>query len=279
VPGDDDWEWDATLFAGAAAHYERGRLPYAPGLADAFEATLGLDGGGRLLDIGCGPGTVALRLSHLFAEVIGIDADVDMLGEAARLAARRSITNARWIAMRAEDLPAALGTFRTVTFAASLHWMDRVRVVATVRDMLEPHGVVVHVDNRHHDSLNADHADHQPPREQIDALRRAYLGDDRRAGQSIRNSSPDDEDGVFRAAGFVGPQVVTVADGRSVKRSVDDMVAETFSMSSTAPHQFGDRVQEFETDLRRVLAAASPDGTFVDRLPDNELKVWRPLRG
>lgn len=26
-----DWEWDDTLFLGTAAHYQRGRLPYAPG--------------------------------------------------------------------------------------------------------------------------------------------------------------------------------------------------------------------------------------------------------
>jgi hypothetical protein len=42
------WEWDETLFRGSARYYERGRLPYPPGLADALAATLGLDGRGRL---------------------------------------------------------------------------------------------------------------------------------------------------------------------------------------------------------------------------------------
>jgi hypothetical protein len=27
-------QWDESLFAGAAGHYLRGRLPYAPGFAD-----------------------------------------------------------------------------------------------------------------------------------------------------------------------------------------------------------------------------------------------------
>ena len=48
----------SPLFAGAAGYYEQGRLPYAPGLADAFARPLALDGQGRLLDVGCGPGTV-----------------------------------------------------------------------------------------------------------------------------------------------------------------------------------------------------------------------------
>jgi hypothetical protein len=61
-------------------------------------------------------------------------------------------------------------------------------------------------------------------------------------------------------------------------RSSDDIVAETFSMSSSAPHLFGERVSEFEANLRRVLAEASPDGVFSIRLPDNELKIWRPVQ-
>jgi len=51
----EDWTWDESLFAGAAPYYERGRLPYSPAVADVFEHALGLDGRGRLLDVGCGP--------------------------------------------------------------------------------------------------------------------------------------------------------------------------------------------------------------------------------
>ena len=279
VPGEwFEWEWDKTLFAGSALHYERGRLPYAPGLAEAFEVSLGLDGRGRLLDIGCGPGTVTLRLAHLFEEVVGLDPDAGMIRESGRLASERGVTNARWVPWRAEDLTGRLGIFRVVVFAASFHWMDRPLVAATVREMLEPGGVVVHVDNRHQDSLAPDNALPAPPREQIDELRRAYLGDDRRAGQSIRNTSPDDEAAVFRGAGFAGPELIVVGDGRVIVRSFDDVVAETFSMSSTAPHLFGRRLPEFEADLRRVLTEASPDGAFSVRLPDNELKIWRTVQ-
>ena len=95
------------------------------------------------------------------------------------------------------------------------------------------------------------------------------------APEGIRNSSPGDEAAVFRAAGFAGPELVVVPDGRTIVRSADDLVAETFSLSSTAPHLFGDRLSQFDADLRRVLAEASPDGAFAVRLPDNELKIWR----
>ena len=102
--GWETWSWDESLFAGAAGYYERGRLPYAPGLADVFARSLALDGKGRLLDVGCGPGTVALRLAPLFEAVVGLDPDAEMLACASRAAARRGVGNAAWVRMRAEDL-------------------------------------------------------------------------------------------------------------------------------------------------------------------------------
>lgn len=128
------WEWDETLFEGAAAHYARGRLPYAPGLAAALAETLELDGSGRLIDVGCGPGTLALTLAPLFHEVVGVDPDDGMITEAARDAAGRGVSGrTRWVRARAEDLPADLGTFTVATFGQSFHWMDQERVAATVR--------------------------------------------------------------------------------------------------------------------------------------------------
>lgn len=144
--GWETWSWDESLFAGAARYYEQGRLPYAPGLADAFARSLALDGQGRLLDAGCGPGTVALRLAPLFEAVVGLDPDRDMLAWAARAAAGRGIGNVTWVCERAEALPAGLGSFRAVTFAASFHWMDRPRVASAVAAMLDPGGAVVQAD-------------------------------------------------------------------------------------------------------------------------------------
>jgi hypothetical protein len=50
-------------------------------------------------------------------------------------------------------------------------------------------------------------------------------------------------------------------------------------MSSTAPHLFGDQKDQFEKDLREILTeAAGSGGRLGVRLPDNELKIWRPTR-
>jgi SAM-dependent methyltransferase len=114
------FSWDPTLYAGSAVHYARGRRPYSPALAAAVRDELGLDGTGRLLDVGCGPGSLTTVLAPLFASAVGVDADAGMLAEAAR----RS-PGVEWQQLRAEELPADLGTFRVVSFAQSFHWMDQ----------------------------------------------------------------------------------------------------------------------------------------------------------
>lgn len=278
----ETWSWDDSLFAGAAAYYEQGRLPYAPGLPEAFARSLALDGRGRLLDVGCGPGTVTLQLAPLFEAVVGLDPDAEMLARASRAAAGQGAGHASWIRRRAEDLPARLGSFRAVTFAASFHWMDRPRVASAVATMLDPGGAVVqvHAPGYRADELTAEFRQGSlpfppPPDGALDQLRRQYLGGDRRAGQGIRNTSPDGEDRVFQHAGFLPAETVLVPDQRVLERTADDVVARVFSTSSTAPHLFGDRREDYETDMRQILAQASPSGRFSVRLPDNILRIWR----
>src|SRR5713226_1896500 len=99
--------YDPTIYLGAAAHYRPGRPPYSPELEAVLTRELGLDGTGRLLDAGCGPGILAVRLASLFEEVVGLDPDPDMLAEARKAAADDSVTNIRWVQALAEDLPDA----------------------------------------------------------------------------------------------------------------------------------------------------------------------------
>jgi SAM-dependent methyltransferase len=277
---DDNWRWDETLFAGAAPYYTRGRLPYAAGLADAIRDGLGLDGAGRLIDVGCGPGTVALRLAHLFDEVVGVDPDPGMLFEAEREAAKAGAANACWVKMRAEALPGDLGTFRVATFSRSFHWMDRDLVAAIMLAMLERDGRGAFVQIT--EAADGEPASPEPvmpypalPLQAIDDLVQHYLGPDRRAGQGIRNSSPDDEAIVLERAGFPPPQVARIGEREVIERPIDDVVARVFSASSSAPHLFGARLSEFESDLRALLAAAAPTGSFAERIPNTEIRIWR----
>jgi SAM-dependent methyltransferase len=272
----DENAWDSRLYEGSAPYYARGRLPYPPEMAAALRDELALDGTGRLIDLGCGPGSIALLLAPLFAEVVGVDPDAGMIVEAETEAARQGVGNAHWVEMPAEALPDDLGSFRVATLAQSFHWMDRKKVASAVRGMLEPAGSWVHINATTHRGI--DGADDlplpPPPHAEIGDLIHEYLGPTRRAGTTtLTKGTPAGEDAVMLAAGFYGPRRVTVA-GHLYERSEEQVVASVFSLSWAAPHLFADRIGKFETELRRLLRRASPAGRFAERAREIELVIW-----
>lgn len=274
---DTAWRWDPTLYAGSAAYYAKGRAAYPGALADRLQQALRLDGHGRLLDVGCGPGSLTLVLAPLFAEAIGVDADADMLVEAELLAAQAQIGNVVWRHLRAESLPADLPPVDVVTFAQSFHWMDRPRVAAAARGLLTPAGTLVHVSATTHQGVSTDAAlpHPQPPWTAIRTLVEHYLGERRRAGQTTLSSGTvGGEASIYSAVGFTEFQQIQV-EGRLLQRTADEVAAAVYSLSSAAPHLFGDRLSTFDHDLHRLLHRAGPDGLFSEQMPPTILHLWR----
>lgn len=251
---------DPHLYAGAATFYPRGRMAYPTQLAERLAVELGLDGSGRLLDVGCGPGSLTLLLAEKFEQAVGIDADADMVREAARLAAEAGISQVTWRQMYAEDLPGDLGRFRVVSFAQSFHWMDRDKVAKAVRGMLIPGGALLHLHATTHRGVATEARLEfpEPPHEALLELSRRYL-DPARRPSGVERANRSGESAVYRAAGFTGPQRITIARP-VVTRTSEEIIAAVFSLSSSTPYLFGDRRAAFEAEARRLLHRASPSG-------------------
>jgi hypothetical protein len=58
-------------------------------------------------------------------------------------------------------------------------------------------------------------------------------------------------------------------------RDTDSVVSGYFSFAWAAPHLFGERKDDFEAELRELLAARSPDGLFWDWPGDTEVVLAR----
>ena len=270
-------QWHPSLYAGSARYYAIGRVSYPTALGEALATALELDGSGRLLDVGCGPGNFTLLMAPWFEQATGVDADADMLAEAERQATKAGVGNVYWQRLRAEELPAGLGRYRVISFAQSFHWMDQAAVARTVLTMLQPGGACVHVHATTHRGIDTDAVlpHPRPPRSAIDELLQRYLGSSGRWGEGLPPNKGDREEEAWRAAGCTRLQRIEVA-GQIVERTSDQIVAAIFSLSSSTPRLFGERRDGFEADLRRLLHQASPAGLFSEQMREIAADIWQP---
>jgi SAM-dependent methyltransferase len=269
-------EYDPTQFRGTARYYLRGRPPYSALLGDVMARELKLDGTGRLLDVGCGPGTVGVQLAPLFEHVTLLEPDAEMLVAAREHAATQAVTSVDFVRATAEDLPGLrLEPMRVATFGQSFHRTDRLRVADAVYDVLEPGGALVLIV---HDATRP--APPQPahtppiPHEDIDRLIRAYLGPERRSGARPAAAYGDErlEDTLARTR-FGRPRIAYAPGRPDIVRDVDGVIAGCLSMSFAAPPLFGSRLDAFVADLRDLLEHRSPSGRLWDWPGDTRILI------
>jgi ubiquinone/menaquinone biosynthesis C-methylase UbiE len=132
---------------GSTDHFDRlatryGELRASPSYVDPVTevvAELAKLRGCRVLDVGCGPGSVLAQLARRFAiEGVGIDASPKMIE-----VARREAPEIEFHVGRAEDLPLADATFDAVVSRMVVHHLDRPRAFPEMRRVLRAGGRVV----------------------------------------------------------------------------------------------------------------------------------------
>jgi SAM-dependent methyltransferase len=265
--------YDPTIYQGSAAHYRSGRPPYSPQLEPALTREVGLDGTGRLLDVGCGPGILTLRLAGLFEEAIGLDPDRDMIAEGRQAAEVAEVTNIRWVQAVAEDLPiAAPGPYRLVTFGQSFHWTDEQRVAEVVYDLLEPGGAMALIVHTVAGRPRPPSPGSPPiPHDEIKALVEKYLGSTQRAGRGQAPVRTHRFEDVLVRTHFGAPRSLFLPGIPDLLRHSESVLSGYFSMASSAPHLFGDGAEDFARDVRELLESRSATGLFWDWPGDTEV--------
>ncbi len=96
-----------------------------------------ISNGSRVLDVGCGTGTLAIMIKQLHpeAEVVGIDADVKILGIARAKAAKTGVDIMLDQGM-ADQLPYANSSFDRVVSSLFLHHLTTDNKQRTLREVL-----------------------------------------------------------------------------------------------------------------------------------------------
>ena len=129
-------------FASTVAYYESARPPYGAAFFEAVSQQLVLDRSQRLLDIGAGPGILAIGLAPYCREVVGVDPEPAMI-EAAQAATKRAGVSVRFVEGRFEEAAERLGAFDIVTIGRAVHWLDTEPARAALDRVLDPRGRVL----------------------------------------------------------------------------------------------------------------------------------------
>jgi ubiquinone/menaquinone biosynthesis C-methylase UbiE len=262
-------DFEPRRFRSTVPYYARYRLAYPELLIRRVVALVGIERGDPVLDLGCGPGLLAVPFALAGMSVTAVDPEPDMLTAAAAAAevAGTAVTLRRGSSF---DLPQEIGPFRLAAMGRSFHWMDRAETLRALDRLVAPGGAVVlfgdshptTAENRWHKILDEFGERYGTGESEHRAARKRP---DYRGHASMLFESPFPE---LETAGIVIRREITA----------DEIVGLAFSRSVTARQKLGDRVATFETDLRRELAALSPDGRFSEVAEIHALVARRPSR-
>ena len=232
-------------FASTVAYYENARPPYGAAFFAAVARELGFDRSQRLLDIGAGPGILAIGFAPACREVVGVDPEPAMV-EAARSAAVRAGVAVKFIDGRFEDLAANLGAFDVVTIGRAIHWLDPDPARKALDRVVKPRGkiLVCHASS-------------------VDDGRNPWLGAFKAIRDRWRDDRPAYDPDVFFAGGpFVPRGTISVETATTVP--VERLADRILSMSTSSPERLGDDVPAMRSAMREALAPFAADGKIED---------------
>jgi SAM-dependent methyltransferase len=246
-------------FASTVAYYASARPPYGAAFFAAVARELGFDRSQRLLDVGAGPGILAVGFAPAFGEVVGVDPEPAMI-EAARAAAGRAGAAATFIEGRFEDIAASLGAFDVVTIGRAIHWLDPEPARAALDRVVAPRGRIL--------VCNAGSAEdgRNPWLEAFNAVRDRWK-DDRPA---------HDRNAFFAGGRFVPMGTISVEAAYAVP--VERLADRILSMSTSSPERLGDEVPAMRSAMREALAPFAAAGV-IDEIVEASAEVFDRVGG
>ncbi|HXN69501.1 MAG TPA: class I SAM-dependent methyltransferase [Bradyrhizobium sp.] len=241
-------------FATTVALYEELRPPYPADFFRTVAQRLSFGKQHTLIDLGTGPGLLALGFAPYVGRIVGVDPEPAMIA-AAREAAERASVDLTLVEGRAEDLPADLGSFDVVTIGRALHWMDRDAVTARLDRLVAPDGTILVCSSHSAGSRN-------PWLDDYNKARRAWSEASLWSESGRAERTHRDLSGFFRGTQFRVGELIKVETSHEI--SVGDLARRVLTFSSSSPDVLGDNMEAMLRDVEQRLLPSSRDGFVTE---------------
>ena len=257
--------FDAHRFESAAQFYVAGRPKYAARLIERVASRLNFDGTQKLLDLGTGPGDLAIAFAPYAAEVTAVDPEPEMLRVASEQV-RKACVQVKLIegdSYRLDNLP---GTFDFVTIGRAFHWMDRLQTLHSLDKLLAPDAAVALFSTRH------------PPLPEnawlkdYGALIEAY-GEPGLSRQVRRSPEWVPHESMLLNSSFSELERIGVIELRST--SLESLASRALSYSISSPGRIGQRANDLEEAIRSTLLTHAHDGMIREVVESEALLAFR----
>jgi SAM-dependent methyltransferase len=237
-------------FASTVEFYVRYREPYSPVFFKDVAAQIGLQKRETLLDVGCGPGLLAIGFAPYVGHCTGIDPETAMIG-VANVEAERAGVALSLVHGKLEEFSGA-ESFDLITIGRALHWMDRERALLKLQQIASDSARILICGARSVENAAS------PWFKPYEEVRRRWT-----EGTDERKHRLDAKE-WFAGSSFAEVTTILVKDERQT--TVADVVGRCLSRSNTSPAVLGERRAKFEAEIAAVLEPFVQDGVLQEQI-------------
>ena len=247
------------LFSGTHKYYAK----YRPGIPGEVIGVIikhfNIKPNDRILDIGCGTGQIALAMDGKCKEMVCMDSDPEMIGQAKK-DTRNSKIKLVWINRDAKDLgnlKKESGTFKVATICRAFHWMNQEQVLRDLDSLIDEDGGI---------AVFGDWSIWTGPevwQRAVKEVVQKYLGKERRAGNKTFKQSDERWEDIIARSSFKFIKIHQVPIVRNW--DIESITGWLFSSSFAKPDYFGDQLFAFKRDIKNTLLSLNPKGCFQEQ--------------
>src|SRR5271166_1891815 len=252
-------------FRSAAEYYLSGRPSYSSLLIRRVVELCALNDTHKILDLGCGPGQLAMAFAPFVREVTALDPEPEML-EIARKSAYSGHFKINFVQGGSYDLGPQLGRFQAATIGRAFHWMDRVATLNLLDAMIESNGVVVLFSDSHPEvPENSWHGSYKK------VIERYAEGDIERE----RFRAPDwlKHEAILLASPFHQMERISIIERRCT--AVERFMDRALSFSVTSRERLGAKADELTSEIRELMVGFAFEGVVPEVVESNALIARR----